>query len=113
MDPELPTFFSTTLVLPSPKEKSTAVTSPLLSRPEHVRVIVSGALPDDGETDNAVQSGTLLVCGVGVGVGVFVIVGVTVMVGVTVGEPIENAKVQAGSDAFGLTWGTFGATGLV
>lgn len=114
-EPELPTFFSTTLVLPSPNEKSAAVISPLLSRPEQVRVTVSDALPEVGETDNPVQSGTLLDDGVGVGVGVGVIVrvGVGVTVGVTVGEPMENARVQAGSDALGLTWGTLGATGLV
>ena len=62
-------------------------------------------------------------CGVGVGVGVAVGPGVGVGVGVAVGPGVEvgvgvgvamaKASVQAGAAAFGVTWGTVGATGLV
>jgi hypothetical protein len=54
----------------------------------------------------------------GVGVGVFVGVFVGVLTGVPVGEFVGvptklNVSVHAGSEAFGVSWGTFGATGVV
>ena len=126
-DPGLPTFFSTVLVCPSPKENDAAVISPSRSIPEQVRVIAKGALPELGLTVSPVHSGVSLdrwvgegvgvgvAVGCGVGVGVAVGTGVVVTVGVTVGVivAIANASVQAGAIAFGFTWGTVGATGLV
>ena len=47
------------------------------------------------------------------GVGVGVAVGPGVEVGVGVGVAMAKASVQAGAAAFGVTWGTVGATGLV
>ena len=134
-DPGLPTFFSTSLVVPSGSVNSTAVISPSVSLPVQVRVTVYGGVPVEGFKAKSVHSGVVFPCGVGVDVGVFVgaligvFVGVLVgvLVGVFVGVPVPGTPVfvgvgvftvivkdtlQALLTAFGITCGTFGATGF-
>ena len=72
-----------------------------------VNSTVSGKLdPEFGFAVSFVHSGTVFDPGVGVGV----VVGEPV--GVGVGVASANVSVHAGSAAFGVTWGTVGATEL-
>ena len=90
-DPGLPTFFSTSFVVPSGRVNSTAVISPSLSLPVHLRVSERGAVPEVGLRVRSVHSGVVFPCDVGVGVLVIVPVGVFAMVPVGVLDAIVKA----------------------
>ena len=125
-EPGLPTFFSTSFVVPSGKVNSTAVISPSTSVPEQVIVVVNGGVPLEGDRVRPVQLGIELF-DVPVGVGVGEGPGVAEGPGVGVGDgpcvgvwdgPVVGVLVAMLNTswhfcvltAFGVTCGTVGAT---